>query len=188
MSVFKDFEKKHGPASDCREAAPEVVTKYRNKLPEPIISEWTGAGWCAYGKGLLWFTNPEELKAAVKEWLGSKAPVVFARSAFGHLFLWDSEGAHMLDPQQGTIAKIVNNADVVFNYVLCRKQYLDDVLDQKLFNHARKKLGPLKYDECYGFEPAIALGGPGTLDTLRKVKLREHLSILSQLVDEVKEV
>jgi hypothetical protein len=63
---------------------------------------------------------------------------------------------------------------------------LDDVLDQKLFQKARKKLGPIEYDECYGFEPAIALGGPGTLSTLRRVKLREHLSLLAQLVDELK--
>jgi hypothetical protein len=33
----------------------------------------------------------------------------------------------------------------------------------------------------YGFVPAIALGGPGTLNTLQKVKTIEHLTFLSQL-------
>jgi hypothetical protein len=50
-----------------------------------------------------------------------------------------------------------------------------------LFEEALKKLGPLKPDEMYGFVPAIALGGPGTLNTLQKVKTIEHLTFLSQL-------
>jgi hypothetical protein len=189
MPQFQDFKKMHGRGADCRPATEKSLKTYRTKLPEPLLAEWEESGCCAYGKGLLWLTDPDELKAPVKDWLGARSGLLaFARSAFGHLFLWDDEGAHMLDPHYGTIAKIVNKIEVVFDYVLCRRQYLDDVLERKLFGKALKKLGPLAHDECYGFEPAIALGGPGTLDTLKKVKLREHLSILSQLIDEVKEV
>ena len=146
-------------------------------------------GWCAYGDGLIWLVNPDALKAPVKEWLGATHKAIpFARSAFAHVFLWDAEGAHMLDPHHGTLAKVVNNISVVFDYVLCRKQLLDDVLEQKLFRKALKKLGPLQHDECFGFEPAIALGGSESVENVRKVKLREHLSILSQLVDEIRNV
>jgi integrase/recombinase XerD len=42
-------------------------------------------------------------------------------------------------------------------------------------------LGPPQRDECYGFHPAIALGGPGAADTWKRVKLREHLALLAQL-------
>jgi len=189
MSQLAEFKKKHGPATNCRPAIEKSLKAYQKKLPDSLITEWEEFGWCAYGKGLIWLVDPAELKAAVKEWLGaSNKALPFARSAFGHLFLWDKEGAHMLDPQYGTIAKLIDDIELVFNYTLCSKRYLDNVLDQKLFRKALKTLGPLEYDECYGFEPAIALGGPGTLDTLRKVKLREHLSILAQMVDEVKRV
>ena len=33
----------------------------------------------------------------------------------------------------------------------------------------------------YGFVPALALGGPATLDHLEKVKAVEHLVLLAQL-------
>ena len=189
MPQFKDFKKKHGPAAQCRPAKPKTVAAYQKRLPAPIIEEWQESGWCAYGDGLIWLVDPDMLMVSVGEWLGTSSKAVpFARSAFGHLYLWDEECAHMLDPQHGTLAKIVNKIEIVFDYVLCRKEYLEDVLDQKLFTKARKRLGALEFDECYGFEPAIALGGPGTLDTLRRVKLREHLSILAQLVDEVRQV
>ena len=62
------------------------------------------------------------------------------------------------------------------------------MLEQKLFRKALKKLGPLQHDECFGFEPAIALGGSESVENVRIVKLREHLSILSQLVDEIRHV
>jgi len=172
-------------ANSCRIADDEAINNYRDKLPASLIAEWIESGWCAYSHGLVWIVNPKELTPTVKEWLGTSSQAIpFARSAFGHLFLWDEEGASLLDPQYGTLAKIVNNMEVVFDYVLCRKQYLEDVLDITLFQKALKNLGSLEWDECYGFEPAIALGGSGTLDTLKKMKMREHLNILAQLIDE----
>ena len=56
------------------------------------------------------------------------------------------------------------------------------MLKASLFERARELLGPPERDECYAFEPALALGGPGTLETIRRVQLREHLGILAQLV------
>lgn len=50
-----------------------------------------------------------------------------------------------------------------------------------LFAPALKKLGQLKHDELYGFVPALALGGPATLDHLHKLKAVEHLVLLAQL-------
>jgi len=186
MSQFSGFVKRHGPAAKCRPAPPATVDAYRNRLPEALIAEWEESGWCAYANELIWLTNPDDLMPPLKQWLGqSSAAIPFARSAFAHVFVWDGDTAHMLDPKYGRLTRIINKIELVFNFVLCRKPYLEDVLNEKLFRQARKKLGPLAYDECYGFEPALALGGPGTLDTLRVVKLREHLSILSQLVDEV---
>jgi hypothetical protein len=50
-----------------------------------------------------------------------------------------------------------------------------------LFQLALKKLGSLQPDEMYGFVPALALGGPGDLKHLQKLKTIEHLTFLSQL-------
>jgi len=188
MEPFKEFKKKHGPPKKCRPATEKSLKAYGSKLPAELIAEWQEVGWCAYGNDLIWIVDPDELKALVKEWLGSNKALAFARSAFGHLFLWDNEGASMLDPQHGAIARLTKKIELVFNYSLCSQAYLDTVLDQKLFNKALKKLGSLEYDECYGFEPALSLGGPGTLSTLKKVKLREHLSILAQVSDGLQEV
>jgi len=189
MSQFKEFEKKHGPAQHVRPVPAATVAAFSDKLPEPLIQDWKDIGWCSYGKGLIWIEDPAFLQPMVKAWFGPKnAFTAFARSGFGHLFLWDKKDAYMLDPQHGTLAKIVSKLEVLFDYVLCRKPYLDDVLDLKLFRAASKKLGELAFDECYGFVPALALGGEAALANLEKLKLAEHELMLSQLVDEVRSV
>lgn len=53
----------------------------------------------------------------------------------------------------------------------------------RLFSPALARLGGLKNDEMYGFLPALALGGPATLDHLQKVPAVEHLVMLAQLSD-----
>ncbi|MDN8320448.1 DUF1851 domain-containing protein, partial [Acinetobacter baumannii] len=58
-------------------------------------------------------------------------------------------------------------------FFLPKKNYLDytDKNGNKLFDRAVKKLGVLKADEMYAFEPALALGGEESLQHLTKVNL-----------------
>ena len=182
MSHFEEFKKKLGSVTKCRKATDESIRAYKDKLPSALIEEWQETGWCAYGDGILWLIDPSELQDVVEDWLGpSEDGLVFARSAFGQMLVWNQEGASHIDVLYGMIAHLTDDVDFLFNYMLCEKNFLDSVLNRKLFRSAVKKLGQLEYDECYAFEPALALGGPGTLETLTKAKLREHLGLLAQL-------
>jgi len=70
----------------------------------------------------------------------------------------------------------------LFDSLLCDDSYLEDSLHYELFPPALAKLDQLEWDECYGFLPPMPMGGPGTLDTLKRVKLLEHLAIVAQLL------
>ncbi len=50
-----------------------------------------------------------------------------------------------------------------------------------LYISARKRLKAPAVDECYGFKPAIALGGDMYSESLEVFKIKEHLSFLAQL-------
>ena len=47
-------------------------------------------------------------------------------------------------------------------------------------NKAIEKYGMLEYDECFGYVPLL-LGGKETVNNLKKVKIREHLSIIAEM-------
>lgn len=182
MASFEKFEKKNGPASKCRKATKKSLSTYEDKLPAELISHWKAAGWCAYADGLIWLANPADFKGILDDWLEkSDKSLAIMRTAFGNLFIWDDDGVHFLDVLHNKIFPLTDDLEILFDLNLCRDKFLEDVLDRKTFQEAKEKLGPLAHTECYGYEPAIALGGPGTVETLKKVKLREYLGILAEL-------
>jgi hypothetical protein len=183
VSPFKKFTKTYSAGSNCRAAPLEVVEKYADRLPEELLQHWREFGWCAYSDGLIWLSNPDDLIDVLDDWLGSNhGAIPFCRSAFANIFMWQEGEVKSLATQTGRINAVMSRIDVFFENVLLDERYLDGMFHTKLFRQALKKMGPLQYDECYAFEPVLALGGSGELDTIRKVKMREYLGILAQLV------
>ena len=58
----------------------------------------------------------------------------------------------------------------------------EEYLSMRKYNAAEKKYGPLAYDECFGYVPLLGLGGRETVNNLRKVKIREHIALIAQMV------
>lgn len=53
------------------------------------------------------------------------------------------------------------------------------------FNEAVEMHGSLSYDECFGYVPLLAIGGKETTKNLKKVKIREHIALITALVGEI---
>lgn len=127
----------------------------------------------------------------MEAWLGDTplmeqdAYHIIARGAFGDLYFWGEQSGYTLKifapgafatPMSPSIVSLDRAMQFFFGG---RDREENDFGD--LFAPALKKLGPLKSDEMYGFVPALALGGPSTLEHLEKVKAVEHLVLLAQL-------
>ena len=190
---FLYFLTKMGSSFGRREVPPSSIDKYTNVLPKKLLEYWSEHGWAGYGKGIFWTVNPAEYNAVIHPWLeASGFPDaydyhVIARGAFGNFYLWKQHTGNMLDiniryarylmsSQRFSSEDLDKEIKIFFSSMNPENNNFDDLFDQ-----AFQKLGPLQPDEMYGFVPAIALGGPGTLNTLQKVKIIEHLTFLSQL-------
>jgi len=188
------FFKKMGPEIGRREVPASSIEKYKNQLPDLLLEFWKANGWSGYGDGIFWTVNPAEYESIVQTWLDESGILdpdtyhVVARSAFGDLYLWQSQTGSSLSidaiySRYSLVAKPpLTNTQLdtkVKAFFLTRERDTDDFDD--LFVSAQKTLGTLQPDEMYGFVPAVALGGPGSLNTLEKVKTLEHLTFLSQL-------
>ena len=190
---FEYFVDKMG-ASFCRREAPlSTRDKYKDRLPSLLISHWEKYGWSGYGYGIFWTVDPAEYNVFIPDWLATSGINhaetfhVIARSAFGDLYLWQERTGSRL-----TITSIHGrywlrkassspfNPDISVQAFFTSKDPESNDFDG-LFQRALKTLGPLQPDEMYGFVPALALGGPGDLKHLQKVKTIEHLTFLSQL-------
>jgi len=89
-------------AFGCRPVSEETFNKYRGKLPDKLLEYWREFGFCGCGEGRLWMVDPAAFEDVVEAWLedtplaGSDHYHVFARTAFGELFLWGEKGGQTL--------------------------------------------------------------------------------------------
>ena len=77
--------------------------------------------------------------------------------------------------------QMIHIIELYINDSLTDDRYLDEVLGRPFFQTAYEKLGPLTHHTMYGFEPALSLGGSGDIETVVKVRIYEHLTILAQI-------
>lgn len=184
MAQFQDFEDHYGPPENCETPGVETLQKYEGVLPAELLEKWREVGLCSYGKGLLWLVDPKQFADVIDDWVevrDDSKPLVFLRTAFAHLYFWQNGAVFSLDVQRGSLSEVTKRFPRIFT-LLCDPEIKEKMLRASLFEEALPLLGPPDRDECYAFEPALALGGPGTVDTLRRVKIREHLGILAQIL------
>lgn len=197
---FAYFISKFGEATSRQSAPQTSIDKWKSRLPEQLLSYWKEEGWCGYADGLLWTVNPDDYEAVLDAWMG-ETPLpgidkfhVFARTAFGKLYVWGERGgasvvvvpaSHGIVCLMNEVQRTVNNPDFSMACFFSGSDLSDfdmkDSARKELFKRALKKLGPLSTDQMYGFEPALVLGGELRLGNLVKVNLDVHLSLLRGL-------
>lgn len=189
-----------GPPVAVRAVSQETLNRYRGRLPDKLLAYWAAYGFAGYGEGRFWMTNPAEYAGVLHAWLaqtkfdGADDYFVIGRSAFGELIIWGTRTGPsitincswgMLYPSDESRWMDEKKGDFLVSAWLAGLEKDDfdeeDESEEFLFERAQKLLGPLAYDEMYGFVPALALGGPRRLDHLQKVKAVEHLTLLSML-------
>ena len=199
---FEYFLGNFGPQFDRVRPSISDIEKFRPKLPAKLLEYWQDFGWGGFHDGLFWLVNPSEYTEVVSAWLGDTNIqgrdnyFAVARTAFGRLFLWNKSygQAVTISPLLAEIITRPTNKSVLagddvsaVEAFLATKEPnsldIEDEKEKKIFKRAVKKLGTLKSDEMYGFEPALVIGGTPKLENLTKVKIIEHLILLQQFGD-----
>ncbi|WKB52329.1 GAD-like domain-containing protein [Eleftheria terrae] len=196
---FEFFLENIGPPVSARLVPKQVIEKYTGVLPSQLLTYWKEYGWAGYGSGVFWVVDPEEYQPVVKAWI-DRTPLaqedsfyVIGRGAFGRLHFWGRETgvALSIDAVHATAylgsARLTGEKeDLGIRAFFSRQDQdrndCDDDSGEPLFERALERLGRLSSDEMYGFVPARAMGGNGSLTTLKRVKAIEHLVFLAQLV------
>jgi hypothetical protein len=198
---FAWFLEQFGEPTAAAPASPQVIDKFRGKLPDQLLAYWQDFGFCGFKDGLFWIVNPDDYEAELEAWLGDSNMVeqdayyVIARSGFGKLFLWGTKTGYKyyVEPTRGWVygeerdtAQIgLGKADECLrNFFAGTTPKSLDVKDEAgkpLFERAVSKLGPLAESEVFAFEPALAAGGAPKLESLAKRDVHVHVSLLSQL-------
>ena len=168
-----------------KEIGTEIVQKYRTLLPDDIIKIWKEYGYGSLLGGYLRVINPEEYQELLREsyFRGNVSIPIFS-TAFGDILTLE-EGDYI-----GMIIYKYGDSHLITK----KKRFLQNLEDDyfvgkyfqiSLYTEAVSLIGELEADECFGYVPLLGLGGKETIENLSKVKMREHIELITQLVGKI---
>ena len=162
------------------------MESYEGKVPTGVIDIWRKYGFGTFYNGYMKVINPDDYKELLESsyFQGNVSIPIFA-TAFGDLITWEK------NQFVGIVKYRYGENDVISSGF---KFFIGDVTDGELdeeylsirqYNAALKKYGFLEYDECFGYVPLLALGGKESVNNLKKVKIREHIALITEMVGEI---
>lgn len=163
-------------------ASESVIKQFKDVLPEFLVQEWQGRGFASYMGGLLMTTDPNDFYEVLEGWVDDpKNCHVIMRTAFGSFYYLKGDNYYGRNVFHNITSNHQKDFSLTIEFSLSRKDTQNESLQRPIYTKAAKRIGSPAYDEVFAFVPAIALGGDYNPDTIRKVKLKEHLAFLSQL-------
>ncbi|WP_234703352.1 DUF1851 domain-containing protein [Metabacillus indicus] len=65
------------------------------------------------------------------------------------------------------------------------EDFRDEDLSWQPYPEALKQFNELDFDECFGYATLLGLGGAEKVENLKKVKLKEHIIVIKELIGPV---
>ena len=191
----KDTYVKHSDVSE------EMISKYeqmfRGKFPNELVWIWRNMGFGVYENGYLQIVNPEEYDF-VFDYIDKllEPTIVWGITALGDLLLWEGNDNWTIAPDEG-------NRGAFMNIRFLKKEitgsdpsvYLDILINDEInlvrdykaksYLQVKDKLPKLEYGQCYGYVPALALGGSRSIKNLQVVDAKSYIDIIGQSVGKI---
>lgn len=165
----------------------------RMKIHHPAIQRiYDEYGVMTSKTGLFRVVDPEEWQESYLPWFYLmrdedgvfEGPELypFMTTAFGQAYIF----ANLPDEDLVGFVDVTDNFHVLGSGRAYFLRHINDPifhaynLHGDLYEELAPAGPPLLPGECYGFFPLLSMGGEATLESVQRVKLREHLDILAQ--------
>lgn len=169
-----------------KDVSQDLCNKYNSILPNDLINIWKTYGFGSFIDGYLKVINPEEYQELLNDtyFRGNISIPIFA-TAFGDIIAWEeNKYIRIIKYKNGLFKGMASGFDFFFED-LQNGLFDKDFFEISKYNEAVEKLGKIKFDECFGYVPLLGLGGSARVENLKKVKIREHIEIITQLVGKI---
>lgn len=186
--MFDKFIRIYKPADNLIKPTQQILDWYNDKLPAELLEFWKTYGFGNYGDGLIKIVEPSDYMNSFYGWTGtqdfSKLPIMV--TAFGDIFYYrklpaGNEDVSLLDIHYRNIDVCEYSLKDFFEKYIVNEELAAGLLKKQLFEQALTKVGQLKPDEIYFFQPALFLGGAPEPKYLSKGIGSVHQMVLLQL-------
>lgn len=164
----------------------EVFQKYATIVPSELLEVWNDYGLGRLLGGYLRIVNPEEYQELLNEtYFRGNISIPILITAFGDILTFE-EGQYigMVKYKNGDFV-ILAKSFKRFMQNLADDYFLSKYFQVTQYVEAVKKNGELEPDECFGYVPLLGSGGSPKIENLSKVKIKEYIEIISQMIGKV---
>ena len=180
-----------------------LIDKYRNifagnsYFPEELLWLWENMGFGVYEDGFLQIVNPDEYDF-VFEYIDKllEPTIVWGMTALGNLLIWEGNDNWTVAPDEGNRYSFIDinklkdevkssRVDVFLDILVNDEEDLVDDFAAKPYFQIKDKLPKLNYGECYGYVPALALGGSKSVKNLKVVDAKSYIHLIGQGVGKI---
>ncbi|MBC1673481.1 T6SS immunity protein Tdi1 domain-containing protein [Listeria welshimeri] len=160
----------------------EVIEKYKNLVPKEIITLWKDYGFGTFMQGYFKSVNPDEFNDILQESSQryTDSIVLFA-TGMGDLIIWSEGYVRLLNYRYGRVKTILFTFEFFFQNI-ADLDFRSNDLSWLPYPEAVEKYDVPAYDECFGYTPILGMGGAEKVENLKKVKLREHIYLITQFM------
>ncbi len=185
------YEKFLSQNMECeRQVADDAfLAKYANTAPKELITLWQEVGFGTFYNGLFRLLPPEEFIFWNDAYIGEsgqiKPQIPFMITVFGDIFVWvydtclNESYVAYINIRKGTWKIGASNIKILINVRILSNTCIK-MFDLEMFPALVSKLGRLAEDECYGYVPALALGGDNDIDKVERVKYVPYIDLICQ--------
>lgn len=176
MSVFTRVTTTGGVSS-------ATIEGRAGRVPEEILEAWREHGTGYLGDdGFVRLVDPDHADAMLEGLIGfpDGGTVVFT-TGLGDVIAWVGDRWWLVKFRWGVIDITDVGATDRFLAALQTEAGLDAVVERQPYPAAVAAQGIPGPNQCFGFVPLLALGGPNTPDHLQLVGMWEHIAVILQL-------
>jgi hypothetical protein len=202
MEDIKNFiERNKDTYIEQYKVSKQIIDKYnqlfKNQFPKEILWIWENMGFGIYESGYLQIVNPDEYAFAF-EYIDKllEPTIIWGITAMGDLLMWEGNDNWTIAPDEGNRAAFVNvrkckkimlghQIDVFLDILINDNDDLIKSYSAKHFLEIKNKLPALKYGECYGYFPALALGGSASIKNLKITDAKTYIDIIGQAAGKI---
>lgn len=183
MNIYHDFKKD----SKVEES---TINKYKEHLPNELIEVWKGYGYGTFMEGYLKVINPDDYLTLVSDgYIRSAGTIPIFATSMGDIILFEKDENEesyivMINFRKGK-TKVLASKYSLFIRFLEDEMFKGKALDWLPYPEAVNYNKEPNYDECFGYTPLLGLGGVEEVKKLEKVKLKEHILIIIELMGPV---
>lgn len=167
------------------ESIRELLVDLEEEETESLLFLWGKYGFTSFNQGKISLIDPFEYVAELQRFSEVTDKVIpFFRTALGGFFTWDYLDDELvityLDVHNGEYTFRSDDISYLLSFVVGSPSGWEEDCNGELEDLAVSKFPDLAEDEMVGFEPALVLGGEESEESMVKVKIKEHLHLLSE--------